>query len=247
LFHVLAAAALEAQASDTTEGTRQMYYLATPAQDSVPPLPHGSSVPAAAANTATPHLGLRYNLVLVNPSTGKTQQIPTDRVLSEGDCFAIELQANRTGYLYVLAKQSSGSWTPLSDMPGQREALPQSKTVRMPSKACFEIHNPPGKETLFVVLSRDPRDFFELYESVKEKEAIPNSRPGGTNTQTQLASAEKLDAAVAHLDERFGGTRDITIAKVAEPASEDEPRGAVYVVSKKPSASIVTRIEVRHK
>jgi hypothetical protein len=239
---MLLAGSAFAQVSET-EGTRQMYYLATPAPATVPPLPHGNSAPPASANAATPHLGIRYNLLLVNEKTKKDQQISPDRVLSEGDCFAIELQANRSGYLYVLAKQSSGTWTPLSDMPGQHEAILQSKTVRIPSQSCFVIHNPPGKETMFVVLSRDPRDFFELYEDVKEKETAP----GSSNSQAQMASNAKLNAAVAHLDEQFGGTRDITIAKVTEPQSADEPRGAVYVVSKKTSSSIVTKIEVRHK
>jgi hypothetical protein len=226
LFGFIAVADICAQQESATEGTRQLYYLAKPSNDKLPPLPHGA--PPSAANVATPHLGIRYNLVLVGPS-GKTQQIASDKVLKEGDCFAIELQANRTGYLYVLAKQSSGAWTPLMDMPGQRDPLPSNKTVRIPAGACFDIHNPPGTETLFVVVSRDPHDFFELYANMKEKET------------------PKLSASVQHLDEKFGGTRDITIAKVSEPQTEDEPRGAVYVVNKKASASIVTRIEVRHR
>lgn len=225
---IVSTMALMAQ-ENSTEGTRQLYYLATPSKEEVPPIPHGNSVPSS-ANVATAHLGLRYNVVLVEP-TGKSQQISSERVLNEGDCFAIDLRANQAGYLYVLARQSSGAWTPLTDMPGQREALPAGKTVRVPSGACFSIHNPPGTETLFVVLSRDPRDFYELYESMKTKE-------GGN---------EQLSAAVAHMDEKFGGTRDITIARVGEPEEADEPRGAVYVVNKKTSASIVTKIQVRHR
>lgn len=240
LCTVVAVAGLATAQEQSTEGTRQLYYLATPGKDSVPPLPpaNGPAPSGANAVAGTLHLGLRYNVVLIGRE-GKAVQVPSEHVFSEGDCFAIDLEANRAGYLYVLARQSSGSWTPLPDMPGQRDALPQGKRVRIPAGSCFVVHNPPGTETLFVVLSRDPKDFYELYEGLKEKE----------NGKTQIAGAGHLDAAVEHMDEKFGGSRDITIARVEEPTRDDEPRGAVYVVntSKKPATSLVTRIEVRHK
>jgi hypothetical protein len=233
---------------ETAEGTRQLYYLATPAKDAVPPLPQtGGPPPAAHATAGALHLGIRYNVVLIGQDH-QAHPVPSDHMFKVGDCFAIDLQANRSGYLYVLARQSSGSWTPLPDMPGQRDALPQGKKVRIPSGACFEVHNPPGTETLFVVLSRDPRDFFELYQSVKSSEGSPgNPRKSGAG-ETQMASTDKLNAAVEHLDEKFGQSRDISIARINDSTRSDEPAGAVYVVntSKKPSTSLVTKIQVRH-
>jgi hypothetical protein len=227
-----------------TEGTRQMYYLASPTENAVPPLPTNNGTPSP-AGAGTLHLGIRYNVVLIGQDQ-RARQVPSDHMFKVGDCFAIDLQSNRSGYLYVLARQSSGSWTPLPDMPGQREALPQGKRVRIPDGSCFVVHNPPGVESLFVVLSRDPRDFYELYESVKSSQGgDPRKSSAG---ETQTASAEKINAAVEHLDEKFGQSRDISIAKVIDPTRGDEPAGAVYVVntSKKPSNSLVTKIEVRH-
>jgi hypothetical protein len=236
---LLAAAALAFAQDHNTEGTRQLYYLATPPVDNLPPLTQGTTAPSSSPTSPAVHLGLRYNVVLLH-GKDKAEQIPSDRVLKEGDCFAIDMQANRSGYLYVLARQSSGSWTPLlpsPEMPGQRNELLPGKKVRIPSGYCFTVRNPPGKETLFVVLSRDQRDFYELYESVKTKENSP------------MAGANKVDAAVQHLNERFGDSRDISVTRMAEPTRADEPRGAVYVVntSVKPSASLVTKIEITHR
>jgi Domain of unknown function (DUF4384) len=240
IIFAVALAGLALAQDANVEGTRQLYYLATPAKDSLPPITHGN---AAAPKAAALHFGLRYNVVLI--ANGKAEQIPANRVLREGDCFAIDLQANRASYLYVLARQSSGSWMPLipsAQIPGQRNDIQAGKRVRVPTDGyCFSIHNPPGAETLFVVLSRDSRDFYELYESVKAQQ----TKMG----RTELASAKQLDAAVEHLDQKFGGSRDISVTRTSEPARNDEPRGAVYVVntSDKPSSSLVTKIEVHHR
>lgn len=245
---LFALAGFSSAQDEKTEGTRQLYYLATPAKDTVPPLrPGASPQPSSNATTGALHLGIRYNVVLIGQDH-RAKQVSSDYVFKQGDCFAIDLQANRTGYLYVLARQSSGSWTPLSDMPGQRDALPQGRKVRIPDGSCFVVHNPPGTETLFVVLSRDPKDFYELYEGVKSSEGDTAAPRNSGNGETQMASAGKINAAVEHLDEKFGGSRDITIARVADSTRSDEPAGAVYVVntSKKPSSSLVTKIEVHH-
>jgi hypothetical protein len=229
------AAGLAAGQEHSSDGTRQMYYLAIPPKDTLAPLANGTTPPPAVKAGAL-HLGLRYNVVLIKNK--KAEQIPSDRALKEGDCFAIDLESNRAGYLYVLDRQSSGSWMPLlpsSQMPGQKNQLEPGKRLRIPSSYCFVVHNPPGTETLFVVLSRDPRDFYELFESVKSKESQPKQA--------------KVDAAVEHLEEKFGGSRDISIARTDEPTRNDEPKGAVYVVntSDRPSSSLVTKIEVRHQ
>ena len=156
----------------SAEGTRQLYYLATPAKETLPPVSHGNTAPPAAPKAAAMHLGLRYNVVLMD-NNKKAHQIPADSTLKAGDCFAIDLESNHAGYLYVLDRQSSGSWTPLlpnPDMPGERNVIEPRTRMRVPKDYCFTVNNPPGTETLFVVLSRNPRDFYELFEGMKAKE-----------------------------------------------------------------------------
>lgn len=211
--------------------TRQLYYLATTPKD---PLPSVTAEPPKqqAANAGAVHLGFRYNL-LVRNAAKQYDRVPGDRILSEGDCFALEVQSNRSGYLYVLAKQSSGTWLPLlpsPQMPGESNVLDPGKKTIIPRDYCLVVRNPPGTETLFVVLSRDPRDFYELYEGIKSK-----------------AAAGGLNAAVTRLSDRFS-TPDVAVAKVDKPQNSEESRGSVYVVSKSdhPATSVVAQIQIRH-
>ncbi len=222
IFCVLAAA----QQGHNAEGTRQLYYLGpeTPAEKT-----------ATSSQPATRHLGLRYNIVLIHDK-GRDEEIASSHVLQDGDCFAIDLQTNHAGYLYVLAKQSSGSWLPLfpsPDMAGQSNQIDPFTRVRVPSGYCFTVHKPAGKETLFVVFSRDKKDFFELYENIK----------------TKHENHQLVDTTIEHWNQQFGGTRDISVTRISEPVKKDEPRGAVYVVntSDKLSSNLVTKIEIMHR
>ncbi len=250
ILAVSAIGCLSAWQDQPAEGTRQLYYLATSQKDPLPPVAPASVRPQA-PKTGAVHLGLRYNIVLLD-SSGARQPISSSRVLRTGDCFAIDIQSNRSGYLYVFAKQSSGSWRPLfpsPEMAGESNILDPGRKVQVPKGYCFTIQNPPGQETLFVVLSRDPRDFYELYEGFKARSGAPTtSAPAHTMEHLQLADAGKLNAAVEHLDERFA-TRDIAITRVDTPHENGEPAGSVYVVntSDRPTSSIVTKIVIRHE
>src|SRR4051794_3778258 len=212
----LTAAQIFAQADTSGETTRQLYYLATQPEDKLPPV---TSQPTKqeSTNTGAVHLGFRYNLVLI--SNGNSERVSADRVLQPGDCFSLELQANRSAYLYVLAKQSSGAWVPLlpsAQMPEETIVLAPKKRVLAPKNYCFEVRSPAGTENLFVVLSRDPKDFLELYEGIKAGD--------------KGASNSKVSAAVERMNDRFA-SRDIAIRKLEQPRDSDEVRGSVYVVS----------------
>jgi hypothetical protein len=191
------------------------------------------------------NLGLRYTLLLVGKSGAGGQVTDPERNFHKGDCVAVNLESNRSGYLYVLAKESSGDWDPLFPAAGTRQEnnrIDPGQVVRVPPHSCFEIEDPPGAETLFVVLSRNLRDIDELAESIKN--------PGG-----------KTNLAVDHVAQQFG-TRELSYRAVvntepaAPPASaaptaapRKTPEHAVYVVtgSDKPASTLVTRVEIRHQ
>jgi hypothetical protein len=250
---------LPAQQKVESQGARELYYGAMVQKDSPPPIHRvstssgsGTAGAVTAVSTAAVHLGLRYNLVQIDADSGKSQPVAPDRIFRTGECFALDIETNRAGFLYVLAKQSSGSWNPLlpssdPEMAAESNTILPGKKVRIPLEHCFEIKNPPGVETLFVVLSREPRDSFDLYEKIKAPEA-PRQAPQRSSASIQVADASIAEDAVARIRERFG-TRDIAIRRVSQPLAAAEPAGSVYVVnsSVSPASNIATQIEVRHR
>lgn len=240
-------------------GAREYFWVNRTANEAMPPISRvKSTTTATKAAPAAKHLGLRYNLALVNAKTGQSQPVDSDRIFHAGECFAIDFESNHSGYLYVFAKQSSGAWQPLvpsPEMPDESNVIDPGRKVRVPAQYCFEIHDPAGAETLFVALSRDPRDLSELIQKMQGTPAAPaqehkpaRPEPEQRPANMQMADARLVNAAVEHLTQQFG-TRDIAIRKVSVPTTRDEPRGSVYVAnaSETPSSSVVTQIVVRHR
>jgi len=274
LVTALGATACMAQQPPPAEGARELFFAGAAPKDELPPVrqsaPPAKAAPAgapratpgsAADRAAALHLGLRYKLLLVSERGDPGQPVDPERNFRKGDCVAIELEANRSGYLYVLSKQSGGDWVPLFPTPelsDQTNRVDPGQIVRTPKHACFEIDDPPGTETLFVVLSRDPRDIYELSDSIKS----PGDRPQPSSGQTQVAAAGRINSAVDRIAEEYG-TRDLPFKQVAKPAAQPaplrkaaakpadkpEPENAVYVVngSSKPAATLVTKVEILHR
>jgi len=272
LVFLLAAGGVTAQqnkATDSTqkkatEGARELFYLAVAPKDKLPPIMRASSgapgqkrpstgTPAAdSAPAATPavHLGIRYNLLLVDDRNQGTA-VDSDRVFRKGEHVALEIEANRSGYLYVLARQSSGSWQallPSPEMSDESNVIDPGRKIRVPGNYYFEIQDPPGSEHLVLVFSRDPQDFYELYQGIKKQNSSPPPPPPPTRPSSgavEMADASGVNGAVARMEQQFG-TRDIAIRKVSQPMATGEPTGSVYVVnsSNRPASSVVTEIEL---
>ncbi len=239
---------------------REIFYAAFVNHDPPPPV-HAlntsgpvqtpSSAQLVPVSSEAAHLGLRYNLVLVDPNSGKTESAAPDRLFHEGECFAIDFSSNRSGFLYVLDKQSDGTWKPLvpsggPEMAKENNQIVSGQTVRVPSQHCFTIRNPPGVETLFVVLSREPRDSSELYESMRGSQ-VPQERPRRPSSNVQIASASVSNEEVERMQEQFG-TRNIEIVTVSKPIAPAEPPESVYVVnsSNSLSSNLAAQIEIHH-
>jgi hypothetical protein len=239
------------------EGARDLFYFGATQKDTLPPIQKASSPSppkgpksspatqvAAAASPGVPHLGFRYTVTLVNQTTGKAEAVDPDRDFRKGECVRLEVESNQSGYLYVLSKQSSGGWLPLfpsPEMPDQSNVADPGQKVRVPKDYCFEISDPPGTETMFLALSRSPRDFFDLYDAIKAPSSV-------TSNPVQLASARKVNSAVEKMAANFG-TRDLMIKKVTPSADKQETDYSVYVVngSTSPSSTVVKKVELRHR
>ena len=246
---VMAGAWAIAQQTSDSQLT-QLYYNSRVASEELPSVSKSSpQTPNKSRPAAVSHLGLRYNLVLFNQSTRRFELVPSDRNFRAGDCLAIDFDSNRSGYLYVLAQQSSGFWKPLlpsPKMPEESNVLNPGRKTRVPKGYCYIIKDPPGTEKWFVILSRDPSDIYKLHEAINHySEPQPDAVPETGGQPLQIAGLVKNEVA------RFGKqaeNRDTDILKISEPLKAQEPAHSVYVVNKsnKPFFTLVTEIEVRH-
>jgi hypothetical protein len=249
-----------------TEGARDLFFVGSAPKDDLPPVKKpAAAAPKSAppktaptpAKTAVQHLGLRYTLLLVKGSDTHGEAVDASRNFKKGECLAVEIESNRSGYLYVLAKESSGDWTPLfpaADAVAQDNKIDPGQTVRTPKESCFEIEDPPGTESVFVVLSREPREIQTLADSIK---APDKNAPKPAVAVVQTPPAEKVNAAVEQIAAE-AGTRDLPFQEAPKPtaappkkapAAKKEPPHSVYVVNgtPKPLPTLVTKIEINHK
>lgn len=187
---------------------------------------------------AVQNLGLRYTVLLVDRA-GHAEPTDPNRVFSSGECVALSLEANRSGYLYVLSQGSTGRWgslLPSPEMPSENNVIRSRQAIQVPAKYCFELDDQPGVERLFVMLSRSANRVYEMDQTIRHN---PASRP---------AMLARLDETVQGFENTMA-SRDFKIAKITDPESASEPAQSVYVVnaSNSPSDWIVTEIAIRHR
>ena len=232
-----------------------MFFTAASEKESLPPITKPEPPPPIVPKTggtasktshvttapATVHLGITYSLNLVNATTGASQPADASQVFHKGQCVAFDFKSNRSGYLYVLALQSSGDWQPLlpsPEMPEENNVLDPGQRIRVPSGYCFEITDPPGTETLFVVLARDPNDIYKLNDAIR-------SRAAGTAGKT--AAARLVRSEVDRLSSSVGGNTKVGTS--GPSTSKGEAPNSVYVVngSQQAQTRLVTQIRIRHQ
>ncbi len=238
----------QTQQQPNETGARQLYYFAVTKKDPLPPI--RKDPPPSATPNGVVHLGFRYSIVLVNTTTNSAQTVDPDRIFRKGECFALQLESNRSGYLYVLARESSGSWKamlPTPEMNEESNILDPGRKMRVPAGYCFEVSDPPGSEVLTVILSRDPRDVYQLNQGIRGSEAAP-SEPRRQPATMELASARLVNSEVERMARQYG-TRDLLFRKIEKPQDSQESPFSVYVVnsSDKPASMVMTKITIRHQ
>ena len=241
---------------------KTLYYQGWQDDDSAPPKPQAKPkktvppkpVPASSV-VATPvaqHLGLRYNLVLVDRKTRKSVSVDRDRLFHSDECIQLEFAPNHSGYLYVFLQSSSGKWQPLfpsSAMADEGNGLRAKETVRIPANYCFQVDPPAGTEHLFVVLSRSEENIDALDKAVRgrNKSNVAPAAPQTASPAASIVAENRLDAEVQRMRQELG-SKDMSIQKIAEPDRPGEPQDSVYIVnaSNVSSDRLVSEILIRH-
>ena len=241
------------QAQEPTLKARELFY--TPPPDAAKPAPSPKAPEAKAATktvsksttksethtlSASVPLGLRY-AVLKRDANGQYNEVDPDTSFRSGDRIRLKVDANTSGYLYVVMRGSSGTWKllfPSTEVAGGSNHVSKGESRQIPSgeRGQFVFDEQAGNEKLFIVLTRQPEpDLDKLIYSM-----------GGTVTKdgsrSLVAQASLGDDVVSKLRTQVN-SRDLVFEKV------DSTENAAYVVnpSSAPDARLVVDIALKHK
>ena len=213
--------------------------------------------PVSDTKVTTPvnHLGVRYNLVLVNG--GNEQAVDADQTFRSGDCISLRVESNYDAYLYVIEQGSTSKWNVLVPSPlmsDESNIIHKMTTTKIPQNYCFAFDASPGTEHLYLVLSRNMQDVYELNKEIRknggaspaESSEPPPERPAPAIQEARLEEPPIPQLPILRVGLK---SRDLVIQKVDEPEASGEPAKAMYVVDKqsRPSDRLVTEIVLKHQ
>lgn len=217
-----------------------------------------SRTPTASPVTeAVVPLGLRYSL-LKRSSEGKFDEVDPGTVFHSGDRLRVRVEANDTGYLYILHRGSSNTWGvmfPNPDVAAGDNRVERGKVYEMPSGANLLFDDQVGTERLFVILSRKPEPDLEklIYNLTNSGKSTPVQAPAVAKDTPKLlaASRESVDDSVIsrYRKANMMVSRDLIFEKVDDTAGADNKERAVYVVNPvaNDQARLIVDINVQHR
>ena len=198
-------------------------------------------------------LGLRYS-ILKRTGSGLIEVKP-DSEFHSGDRIRLSVMGNQKGYLYVIARGSSGTWTPLFPHPEssqqQNEIVP-GRNYQVPGGEgeYFLFDQQAGAEKIFLLLSKAPvKDLDALIVSLNPQSPPP--RPD--RTAPVLAAGNRLDDRLVDGLRNQVLPRDLVFTRTdAEPAAANESsEKAVYVVNQnsagRADSRVVVDLTLRHQ
>jgi hypothetical protein len=194
-------------------------------------------------------LGLRYSLLRID--RGSATEVDADTVFRAGDRIRLSVEANDAGYLYIVARGSSGIWKvlfPSAEIEGGSNHVEKGRRYEIPSGYTFTFDEQPGAEKLFVVLSRTPEEDLErLIYSLSQ-------RPPAGQPRTEEAPKVLLAQSTIGIDDALIGrfrtyARDLIIEKVDAATPGTRAEKAVYAVNTTGAADsrVVADITLQHK
>jgi hypothetical protein len=223
---------------------------AVPVKQATKPAADSQNANGSVAVPVVQHLGLRYNLLLVDRKSRRSVAVDRDRLFHRDECVQLEFAPNHAGYLYVFLESSSGKWQslfPSSAMADEGNNVRARETVHIPANYCFQIDPPAGTEHLFIVLSRNQEDVDALDKAVRGKKSDSAPSTPTASPTASIVAENRLDAEVQRMRAELG-SRDMSVQKIAEPDRPGEPQDSVYIVnaSNVSSDRLVSEILIRH-
>ncbi|MBL8219180.1 MAG: DUF4384 domain-containing protein [Bryobacterales bacterium] len=213
----------------------------------------------SAGYTGPRPLGIRYSLL--KRVTDGWMEVNADSTFQSGDAIRVQVEANEDGYLYIVARGSSGSWDvlfPNKDVRAGTNFIESGDAQILPSpKGLWRFDNKRGQERLFLVMARKPvgdldKLIYDLNQAGKPaaapapapaKPAAPVSQPKPSTPEPKDAPKRTMLATnIRPIDDQLVGrlrsqmvSRDLVFEKVDDspsPTAAEKKESAVYVVEK---------------
>ncbi len=194
-------------------------------------------------------LGLRYSLLKIDRGTGV--EVSTDEVFRAGDRIRLSVEANDTGYLYVVTRGSSGIWKvlfPSAEIEGGSNVVERGRRYEIPSGYTFTFDEQPGAEKLFIVLSRRPEpDLEKLIYSLGQPRPAEDTRPEQAPKVLLAQSTNAIDDALVGKFRTYA--RDLIIEKVDAGTPGPRAEKATYAVNTTGAGDsrVVADVTLQHK
>ena len=215
-----------------------------PAPAPASPAPGASSVHTVAAVP----LGVRYSVLKRNAANAFVEVDP-DTTFHSGDRIRIQVKANTSGYLYVVAQGSSGTWQvlfPSADVAGGSNRLEPGDARQVPpgDRGQFVFDDRGGTEKLFLVLARQAEpDLDKLIYSMGGPRL-----PGTSQAARALVARASVTNDVVERMRAQVSSRDLVFEKV-DGEMDGKVEKAAYVVnpSASPDARLVIDVAFKHQ
>ena len=188
-------------------------------------------------------LGLRYNLVRI--VDGSPVEVSPDRTFHSGDRVSVRIESNRDGFLYVVARGSSGNWKvlfPSAEIADGDNRIHGRRLYQLPSgKQAFKFDDQAGQEQLFIVYSAQPvNDLDQLIYSLSKQ-----GKPEVSEPRTMAKNIELNDDLVSRF--RNVHSRDLLIDRAPDSDKDDsKPDNSVYVANQT-GGQLVADIRLKHE
>ncbi|MDR3087076.1 MAG: DUF4384 domain-containing protein [Azoarcus sp.] len=186
---------------------------------------------AKKSNIANP-VTISVKTVLELTRDGQTNSVDPNHEFKSGDRVKLRYTTNAGGYVYWLAKMSSGKYSVLfpNNQTGMDNLIKKNEEHTVPVKGSFRFDDKPGTENLLMIFS--PDKIPELEQAVAEANGQKNNTV--ENNSTQLASLEDKNTSKRK-------TRDL----VFEDEDEDDVNTKTQVAPK--GEPFVAMYELVHK
>lgn len=221
------------------------------------PSPASGTRPAQVPVVAVSHAPVAIRYSLVKLENGAEVEVPVTHTFRSGDQVRLKVEANQRGYLYLIARGSSGVWKPLFPSREASDNLIEARRgYDVPSSTqAFTFDEQEGREKIFLVFSRVP--LADLDSQIDNLRNRPAATEPAAPTNAPVMLAQNLnDRRVDGMREMYSrdliietvdARKPVSVQPTAAPAARRQ-ENAVYVAStsRAGDARVVADIELIH-